>query len=176
MPEEASQVKRLRYCVSDRASQVLRALSGTQYLGRPIWDALSGAPSSPRRGCGFTLIELMIVLALIATLLTIALPRYFGSLEKSKEAAMKQTLASTRDAIDKFFADNGKYPDSLPELVDKRYLRSVPLDPITESTTTWTIVPMPDTPLAKGEIKGEVYDLRSGAPGTASDGKPYADF
>jgi general secretion pathway protein G len=118
----------------------------------------------------------MIVLALIATLLTIALPRYFGSLEKSKEAALKQTLASTRDAIDKFFADNGKYPDSLPELVDKRYLRSVPLDPITESTTTWTIVPMPDTPLAKGELKGEVYDLRSGAPGTASDGKPYAEY
>jgi general secretion pathway protein G len=119
----------------------------------------------------FTLVELLIVLALIATLLTIALPRYFGSLDRSKEVALKQTLAATRDAIDKFFTDNGKYPDSLPELVDKRYLRSLPLDPITESTTTWTVVPAPD-PL----VKGEVYDVKSGAPGTASDGKAYAEF
>jgi general secretion pathway protein G len=113
----------------------------------------------------------MIVLALIATLLTIALPRYFGSVDRGKEAALKQTLAATRDAIDKFFSDNGKYPESLPELVEKRYLRSVPLDPITESTTTWTIVPVPD-PLAKGEV----FDLKSGAAGTASDGKSYAEY
>jgi general secretion pathway protein G len=120
---------------------------------------------------GFTLIELMIVLALIATLLTLSLPRYFGSLERSREAALKQTLAATRDAIDKFFSDTGKYPESLPELVEKRYLRHVPLDPITDSTTSWTIVPVPD-PLAKGEV----YDLKSGAPGAASDGKSYAEF
>jgi type II secretory pathway pseudopilin PulG len=116
------------------------------------------------------------VLALIATLLTIALPRYFGSLERSKEAALKQTLAATRDAIDKFFADNGKYPESLPELVDKRYLRSLPLDPITESTTTWTIVPAPQEAAARGEVRGEVYDVKSGAEGNATDGKPYAEF
>jgi general secretion pathway protein G len=164
-------MKRLRYCVSDEASQILRALSGTPYLGRPIWDALSGTPSSPRASRAFTLVELLIVLALIATLLTIALPRYFGSLDRSKEAALKQTLAATRDAIDKFFTDHGKYPDSLPELVDKRYLRSLPLDPITESTTTWTVVAAPD-PL----VKGDVYDVKSGAPGTASDGKAYAEF
>jgi general secretion pathway protein G len=120
---------------------------------------------------GFTLIELMIVLALIATLLTLALPRYFGSLERSKEAALKQTLAATRDAIDKFFSDTGKYPESLPELVEKRYLRNVPLDPITDSTTTWTIVPVSDP-----QAKGEVYDLKSGAQGTASDGKAYAEY
>lgn len=113
----------------------------------------------------------MIVLALIATLLTIALPRYFGSLERSKEAALKQTLAATRDAIDKFFSDTGKYPESLPELVEKRYLRSLPLDPITESTATWTIVPAPD-PAAKGEV----YDLKSGAEGNSTDGKAYAEF
>jgi prepilin-type N-terminal cleavage/methylation domain-containing protein len=131
-------------------------------------------PHSSRRS-GFTLIELMIVLALIATLLTIALPRYFGSLERSKEAALKQTLAATRDAIDKFFTDNGKYPESLPELVEKRYLRSLPLDPITESTTTWTIVPAPEV-ATRGEIKGGVFDVKSGAEGNASDGKAYAEF
>ena len=127
-------------------------------------------PRSSRRS-GFTLIELMLVLAVIATLLTLALPRYFGSLERSKEVALKQTLAATRDAIDKFFADTGKYPESLPELVEKRYLRTVPLDPITESSTTWTLVPVPDP-----QAKGEIYDLKSGAPGAASDGKPYAEY
>ena len=130
-----------------------------------------GCRVSSGRRRGFTLIELMIVLALIATLLTLALPRYFGSLDRSKEAALKQTLAATRDAIDKFFTDNGKYPDSLPELVDKRYLRSLPIDPITDSTTTWTVVPAPDP-----TIKGEVYDVKSGAAGNATDGKPYAEF
>jgi prepilin-type N-terminal cleavage/methylation domain-containing protein len=152
-------------------------------MGNRKWKSGSGTgishspfpiPHFPRRG--FTLVELLIVLALIATLLTIALPRYFGSLERSKEAALKQTLAATRDAIDKFFADNGKYPESLPELVDKRYLRSLPLDPITESTTTWTIVPAPQESAARGEVRGEVYDVRSGAEGNATDGKPYADF
>ena len=131
----------------------------------------AGVVGDESRRSGFTLIELMIVLALIATLLTLSLPRYFGGLERSKEAALKQTLAATRDAIDKFFSDTGKYPESLPELVEKRYLRSVPLDPITESTTTWTIVAAPD-PLAKGEV----YDLKSGAPGTATDGKSFAEY
>jgi general secretion pathway protein G len=135
----------------------------------------AGVVGDESRRSGFTLIELMIVLALIATLLTIALPRYFGSLERSKEAALKQTLAATRDAIDKFFTDNGKYPENLPELVEKRYLRSLPLDPITESTTSWTIVPAPEV-ATRGEIKGGVFDVKSGAEGNASDGKAYAEF
>jgi prepilin-type N-terminal cleavage/methylation domain-containing protein len=144
--------------------------------GRGLVTCQSQITDHKSRLLGFTLVELLIVLALIATLLTIALPRYFGSLERSKEAALKQTLAATRDAIDKFFTDTGKYPDSLPELVDKRYLRSLPVDPITESTTTWTIVPAPQESATRGEIKGEVYDVRSGAEGKASDGKPYAEF
>jgi len=150
--------------ISDQEKSVVDRVRGLVSCRSQVTDHRS-------RPSGFTLIELMIVLALIATLLTIALPRYFGSLERSKEAALKQTLAATRDAIDKFFTDNGKYPDSLPELVDKRYLRSLPVDPITDSTTTWTVVAAPD-PL----IKGEVYDVKSGAPGTASDGKAYAEF
>lgn len=120
---------------------------------------------------GFTLIELLVVMAIIAVLLTIALPRYFGSVDHSKEVALKQSLAVMREAIDKFHADRGQYPDRLEELVEKRYIRSVPVDPITESAATWVIVPAPP-----GTGKGTVYDVRSGAEGNSEDGKPYGEL
>jgi general secretion pathway protein G len=118
----------------------------------------------------FTLIELLIVMAIIATLLTLVLPRYFGSVDRSKEVVLKQSLATVRDAIDKHYGDTGRYPDTLQDLVEKRYLRSLPVDPVTESATTWQLVPPTDA------TKGGVYDVRSGAPGTASDGKPYSEL
>lgn len=115
---------------------------------------------------GFTLIELLVVMAVIATLLTIALPRYFGSVEKSKEVTLKQSLTVMRDAIDKFYADNGRYPETLGDLVEKRYIRSIPVDPITESTESWVPVAPPES----AEVKGNVYDVKSGAPGKTHDG------
>lgn len=123
------------------------------------------------RRSGFTLIELIVVMAIIATLLTIALPRYFGSVERSKEVTLRQSLNVMRDAIDKFNADNGRYPDKLEDLVEKRYIRTIPLDPITESAETWVIVPVPGA-----MAQGAVYDIRSGAKGSASDGKPFAEL
>ena len=117
---------------------------------------------------GFTLVELLVVMAIIATLLTIALPRYFGSVERSKEVALRQSLNTMRDAIDKFHADVGRYPEKLEELVEKRYIRAVPVDPITDSAETWVIVPVPNA-LAQGAV----YDVRSGAKGNATDGKPF---
>ena len=120
---------------------------------------------------GFTLIELMVVMAIVATLLTIATPRYFAHLDRAKETALRETLAVTRDAIDKFFADNDRYPTTLDELVDKRYLRSLPTDPITESKDTWTVLPPPGR--AQGdstETASGVWDLRSGA---SQEGKAY---
>jgi len=138
--------------------------------GEGVVLRLWGAPQ--RRGLqGFTLIELLVVLAIIATLITIALPRYMGSVDRSKEATLKQSLSVMRDAIDKFYADNARYPESLGELVDKRYIRSLPVDPITESTDTWVIVPPPDT-----TIKGAVYDVKSGAPGKTHDGVEFASL
>lgn len=119
---------------------------------------------------GFTLVELLVVMALIALLLTIAAPRYFGSLEKSKETILRQNLALTRESLDKFYGDTGKYPESLEVLVTKKYLRKLPIDPITESTSSWVIVP-PDM-----ENKGNVFDIRSGAPGVATDGTSYSDW
>lgn len=119
---------------------------------------------------GFTLIELLVVMAIIGTLLTIAVPRYFHSVEKSKEAVLHQNLALTRQALDKFFGDNGKYPDSLDDLVSKKYLRSLPYDPIAESNTAWLII-APDT-----SEKGGVFDIKSGATGLGLDGTEYKDW
>lgn len=120
---------------------------------------------------GFTLIEMLVVMAVIALLLTIALPKYFGSLDRSKEVSLRQNLSVMRDAIDKYYGDRGQYPDRLEELVERRYIRAIPPDPITESATTWVIVPVP-----AGGAKGTVYDIRSGAEGNAEDGKPFNEL
>lgn len=118
---------------------------------------------------GFTLIELIVVMAIIATLLTIAVPRYFQSLERSREAALKQTLAVTRDAIDKYHGDTGRYPQSLDELVAKQYLRKPPFDPIADSDRSWIAV----APTREASPKGALFDLKSGAAGFSLDGTPY---
>ena len=115
-----------------------------------------GEASAARRG--FTLIELLVVMAIIATLLTLALPRYFGSLERSKEAVLKENLYQMREAISRYHADRGKYPETLESLAADKYLRKVPFDPITESAATWIVVPPEDLQ------KGGVYDVRSGSP------------
>ena len=122
------------------------------------------------RRSGFTLIELIVVMAIIALLITLAAPRYFNSIDRSKEAVLKESLNVMRDAVDKYYADNGRYPDSLEVLADSRYLRKVPVDPITESTQTWLVI-APADPKKSG-----VYDVRSGAPGTSMDGRPYREW
>lgn len=129
-----------------------------------------GMPPWPKRG--FTLIELVIVMAIIALLMSIAVPRYFQHLQRAKEATLRQDLNIVRDSIDKFFGDKGRYPSSLDELVKERYLRAIPIDPITESSTTWVRV----APPAQAQSTGELYDIRSGAAGNASDGRPYGDW
>ncbi|MEI8014164.1 MAG: prepilin-type N-terminal cleavage/methylation domain-containing protein [Nitrospira sp.] len=119
---------------------------------------------------GFTLIELLVVLAIVSTLLTLAVPRYFSSLQKSKEVVMRENLWIMRDALDKYFGDVGRYPDQLQDLATKKYLRAVPIDPLTETSTTWRVIP-PDDP-----EKGGVYDVKSGAEGTATGGEAYSDW
>lgn len=119
---------------------------------------------------GFTLVELLVVMVIIALLLSLALPRYFNHLDSSRETILKQDLAVMRDAIDKYHGDTGRYPESLEALVEARYLRALPVDPITERADTWQVVSPSDT-----ETSG-VYDVKSGAPGNARDGTPYADW
>ncbi|MYM32495.1 prepilin-type N-terminal cleavage/methylation domain-containing protein [Duganella sp. CY15W] len=119
---------------------------------------------------GFTLIELLVVLGIVALLLTLAVPRYFPSIDKSKEVVLADNLRNVRQVLDQYYGDTGRYPDSLEQLVEKKYLRALPVDPLTESDTTWTIVPPEDS------TKGGVYNIRSGAPGNDRSGKPYADW
>ena len=116
---------------------------------------------------GFTLVELLVVMAIIATLLTIAVPRYFRSLERSREAVLKQDLATIREQIDKFYGDTGKYPQTLAVLVEKKYLRSVPVDPIAKTADKWIILNS-DDPDDNG-----VKDVKSGAEGMGENGLPY---
>jgi type II secretion system protein G len=119
---------------------------------------------------GFTLIEMLVVMAIVALLLSIAAPRYFGSLDRSREVALKENLQVLRTTLDKFYADKGRYPDTLEELVEQKYLRSVPLDPITESSSSWVVVPSQD-PDTKG-----IVDVKSGATGQAGDGRRFDAF
>ena len=96
----------------------------------------------------FTLIELLVVLAIIATLLSLVAPRYFKSIDRSKEVVLKENLFTLRDALDKYYDDKGRYPNVLEELVAGRYLRQVPIDPITESSTSWIVDADPERAVA----------------------------
>lgn len=129
-------------------------------------------PTPTKRRRGFTLIELIVVLAIIALLASIVAPRYFNSVERARETTLRSSLVTMRDAIDKFLGDQGRYPESLNELVDKRYLRALPVDPITESRETWLAVP----PTEDSIYLGGMADVHSGAPGKGLDGSAYQDW
>jgi len=119
---------------------------------------------------GFTLIELLVVLGIVALMLTLAVPRYFPSIDKSKEVVLADNLRNVRAVIDQYYGDTGRYPDTLDQLVEKKYLRALPVDPLTESSASWIIVAPDDG------SKGGVYNIKSGAPGNDRSGKPYAEW
>ena len=127
-------------------------------------------PIGKRGTAGFTLIELLVVLAIIGLLVSITVPRYFHVIDSSKEKVLVENLRITRDAIDKFYGDTGRYPESMDELVEKKYLRALPFDPVAESSSQWVIV-APDE-----QFSGNVYDIKSSAPGTDRDGQAFGDL
>jgi len=113
---------------------------------------------------GFTLIELMVVMVLIALLLTIAVPRYFATVDNGRASVQHQNIAALRDAIDKYFGDEGRYPVTLQDLVDKHYLREIPVDPLTDGRD-WVSLPPTDASLTG------IYDVRSARPAATRQGK-----
>jgi general secretion pathway protein G len=131
----------------------------------------SRVPSSSK---GFTLVELLVVMSLILILGTLALPQYKHSVQYTREAVLREDLFRLRDAIDQFYADKGRYPETLDALVTEGYVRKVPVDPITNSADTWRTLPVesdPNDPATPG-----TYDVVSGSDRTALDGTKYSEW
>ena len=126
--------------------------------------------SCRQRGVGFTLIELLVVLAIMATLMSIVAPRYLDSVDRAKEATLKTNLRIVRESIDKYRADTGKYPETLAQLVEARYIHALPEDPFTERNDTWIVV------LPPNGVTSGIYDIHSGAQGAGRDGKPFRQW
>jgi general secretion pathway protein G len=131
---------------------------------------VTGNAAIGRRGRGFTLIELLVVMTIIGVLLTLAVPRYFRTVQRSKETVLRRDLSVVRESIDRFYGDLGQYPDALTALVEKHYIRSVPVDPFTKSAETWLLIASedPDHP--------GVRDIHSGSPDSGSDGSPFVSW
>jgi general secretion pathway protein G len=127
-------------------------------------------PIRRQHHAGVTLVELLVVLAIVALLLTLAVPRFFPSVDGAKDTILEDNLRTTRAEIDQYYSETGRYPDSLEQLVEKKYLRTIPVDPITGSSDTWVIVPPDDG------AKGALYDIHSGAPGNGRNGRPYQEW
>src|SRR5262245_26476151 len=128
-----------------------------------------------RTSRGFTLIELLVVISMISILAAMGMVQYRNSVRRAEEVTLKHDLFQMRDAIDQYYADKGKYPASLDSLVSDGYMRKIPDDPITKSPTTWTTVPAEPDPGNPSTETG-IYDVKSGAPGTALDGSNYVDW
>jgi general secretion pathway protein G len=118
---------------------------------------------------GFTLIELLVVLAVLAILASLIAPHYLDRVDDARDTVLRHNLHGLRTAIDQFYRDKGRYPDTLDELVVEKYIRAVPQDPVTQRTDSWVLVP------SQGQAKG-VFDVRSGATGPGKDGKNYANW
>lgn len=132
---------------------------------------------------GFTLLELIVVVAIIGILATIAMPALKNVPLRTRESVLKTNLRTLRDVIDQHYGDKGRYPTTLEALVEEKYLRKIPIDPITKSNDTWVLVyeeTDPDNPPAETETSEDgqpgIIDVKSGAPGTSLDGQPYEEW
>lgn len=123
-----------------------------------------------RRAAGFSLIELIVVVAIIAVLLLVAYPRYQSSVDRAEHVALLGNIQRIRTTIDHYYEDKGHYPDSLERLVEDNYLRSVPVDPITSSNASWILL------RGTGDDSNGIVDVRSGASGMSWSGVPYSEL
>jgi general secretion pathway protein G len=142
---------------------------------RPNYPITQLPNYSIRRASGFTVIELMVVLSIIIVLASMGLAQYRNSVLYSSEAVLKQQLTTMRDAIDQYYADKNEYPSTLEALVTDGYLRKLPEDPFTKSTSTWVTIPAEPDPNKPTAVAG-IYDVKSGSEGTGLDGKKHSEF
>ena len=127
-------------------------------------------PGTLKNRKGYTLIEMMIVISIISILATMAMPSFQRSLIRAKETNLRRTLFIMRDTIDQYYADNGRYPDSLQDLETGKYIRQIPMDPFTGSSDTWITIP------PEGFAEGTVYDVHSGSNKVSLEGTPYNEW
>jgi general secretion pathway protein G len=135
-------------------------------------SSIAGCYATARATCnkaGFTLIELLVVMAVLAVLASMVAPRYIDKVDTARETVLRHDLMGLRTAIDQFYRDQARYPQTLDELVSKRYIRAVPVDPVTDRTDSWILVPPADGTKA-------VFDVKSGANRRARDGSDYASW
>ena len=156
---------------------MIENLMRRQSSNLPINYPITRSPDHPigTTAAGFTMIELLIVLSLIVILATMGLSQYRNSVVHSKESVLHEDLFRLRDAIDQYYADKNQYPATLDALVSEGYLRKIPDDPFTKSSTSWETVPAepdPNNPSAEVGIK----DVKSGSDQTALDGTPYSEW
>jgi len=136
-----------------------------------IWENNhKGGNTTMTRQQGYTLIEMMIVISIISILATMAMPSFQKSLIRAKETNLRRTLFIMRDTIDQYFADHGRYPDSLQDLETEKYVRQIPMDPLTGQTSTWITIP------PEGFAEGNIYDVHSGSDKISLDGTPYNEW
>jgi len=131
--------------------------------------------SGSRRQFGFTLVELMIVMAIIVILIGIAVPQYYKAIQRAKESVLHSNLFTIRQVIDEYTYDRQKAPQTLQDLVTDGYLRSIPIDPMTNSNSTWQLI-MEDPNNAANQNEPGIFDVKSGSDKTSLDGTKYADW
>jgi general secretion pathway protein G len=128
-----------------------------------------------RREFGFTMVELMIVMAIIVILISIAIPQYQKSIIRAKESVLQNNLHTLREVIDEYTYDKKKAPQSLDDLVSAGYLREIPMDPLTNSNQTWKVI-MEDALQSVDQTDPGIFDVKSGSDKSGLDGTPYADW
>jgi general secretion pathway protein G len=145
--------------------------------GEALTEPLVAQPAalSTRRRFGFTFVELMIVMAIIAILMAVALPIYTRSIIRSKESVLKNNLFTLRTVIDEYTYDKQKAPQTLQDLVSDGYLRQIPIDPITGNADSWRLI-MEDSSNTVNQTQPGIFDVRSGAEGTSLEGTPYSEW